>query len=243
MAKDQAARPTEGKPNPSAPASTYMMPGEGVRDVKTELDRIVFFSDAVFAIAITLLALGIRIPELAGDPSDAQLWAVVLNIVPRFLVYALSFVVIGVFWVGHHRSFRAIRRYDIGLIWLNFLTLLFVAFLPLPAALLGLYPFHQPAIVMYSVNVIAAGLMQYLTWSYATTDHHLVDAGLDDRLIRYVRLNSMISILAFVLTIAVSFFNPWVAMAIPVLVLIAYVPLSPAFQGLILKLVGAPRPR
>jgi uncharacterized membrane protein len=147
-------------------------------------------------------------------------------------------VVIGVFWVSHHRSFRAIKRYNISLIWLNLLQLLFIAFLPLPSVLLGLYPFHQPVLIMYSVNVIAAGLMQYLTWSYPTTNRRLVDADLDVRLIRYVRFNSTISILAFVLTIAVSFVSPQAAIAIPVLVLIAYVPLSPIVQGLILRLVG-----
>lgn len=238
MAKQPAAHPPQPAPKPADPG----LPGEGVRDVRSELDRIIYFSDAVFAIAITLLALEIHIPEFSAEPSDASLWQVVLGILPQFFVYALSFVVIGVYWVSHHRSFRAIKRYDIRLIWLNLLQLLFIAFLPVSSTLLGRYPLHQPTLVLYSLNVIAAGMTQYFTWNHATRNHHLVDPALDERLFRYVRLNTLISSIAFVITIVVSFFDARAALAIPILVLVLYVPLAPLFQTLVLRLVGPNRP-
>src|SRR5512143_3862197 len=83
------------------------------------LERIVFFSDAVMAIAITLLALDLRLPvvdaAVAGQVLPAQLAA----LQPRFMTFCISFIVIGIYWISHHRYFGYIRRYDTRLILLN----------------------------------------------------------------------------------------------------------------------------
>lgn len=225
------------------PADPIDLTGEGVREVRTELDRIIYFSDAVFAIAITLLALDIHFPTYAAEPSDAVLWYAIAALLPRFGTYALSFVVVGVFWLSHHRSFRAIKRYDLRLIWLNLSQLLFIAFLPVSSSLLGDYPLHQPALILYSLNVIAAGTLQYMTWNHATKNHHLVDASLDERLIRYVRLNSVISIAAFGLTIVISFISVQAALVIPILMLAIYIPFAPMLQTWGMKLMTRPPAR
>ena len=86
------------------------MPQEGL-----SLERIVFFSDAVIAIAITLLAIEIRLPELGNEGGDA-LMAALSGLWPRYLSFVISFLVIGSFWWVHHRVFRAVRRYDEALI-------------------------------------------------------------------------------------------------------------------------------
>ena len=78
-------------------------------------ERVVFFSDTVFAIAITLLALEIRLPEVEVD----ALPQAILALLPEIAVYALSFLIVGVYWVSHHRMFQYIVRYDYTLIWLN----------------------------------------------------------------------------------------------------------------------------
>src|SRR6476660_7011566 len=94
-------------------------PDHSVHIKSVELERIIFFSDAVFAIAITLLVLELRMPErLAGD-ADHQLAVGLLNLIPKFMSYAISFWLIGLYWWVHHRLFRHIRRWDDGLIWLN----------------------------------------------------------------------------------------------------------------------------
>src|SRR5688572_2585814 len=82
------------------------------------LDRIVFFSDAVIAIAITLLALDIRLPEL-DEPNGAALRDALWDLRPNYLSYLISFFVIGMYWQVHHRIFREVRRYDERLVWLN----------------------------------------------------------------------------------------------------------------------------
>ena len=97
-----------------------------------ELERLVFFSDAVIAIAITLLVVTLAIPEATENVGDALLdrW-------PQMLSYVLSFLVIGVFWMAHHRIFRYVATIDQRLIWLNLLFLMCVAFIPFPTAVLG----------------------------------------------------------------------------------------------------------
>ena len=99
-------------------------------------ERIVFFSDAVFAIVITLLVLPltaeIDMPEEGGDVA-AQVWELRRTV----LTFAVTFLVVGQFWSAHHGIFGLIRRFDGGLVWLNLVSLLTVAFMPFPAALLG----------------------------------------------------------------------------------------------------------
>src|SRR5579863_9784914 len=96
-----------------------------------DIGRILALSDGVFAIAVTLLILDIAVP---ATTSDDALPKVLLGLWPRYLAYALSFLVIARFWVIHHGSFQLIVRYDDALVWLNLLLLLFVAFLPFPTA-------------------------------------------------------------------------------------------------------------
>ena len=97
-----------------------------------DLERLVFFSDGVMAIAITLLVVELSIPAATEDVGDALLdrW-------PQMLSFVLSFLVIGIFWMAHHRIFRYVANLDQRLIWLNLLFLMCVAFLPFPTAVLG----------------------------------------------------------------------------------------------------------
>src|SRR5215211_3628743 len=130
-----------------------------------ELDRIIFFSDAVFAIAITILVLDIRVPD---GLSPTELPAVVLGLGPRYVSYLISFLVLAVYWQAHHRVFRPIRGYDGALLWLNFLFLMSLAFLPFPTSLLGEYGEQQLPVVIYAVNVsVASLLLNSISW-YAT---------------------------------------------------------------------------
>ena len=137
-------------------------------------ERLVFFSDAVMAIAITLMTLEIRLPELdparAADPINAAL----LTMVPHIAVYVLSFVVIGTYWVLHHRLFRLIKRYDITLIWLNLVFLMFVAFVPVATNALGDYSGLPIVTTLYAVSLALMGLSQGGLWWYALLKNFVV---------------------------------------------------------------------
>src|SRR5919199_4021121 len=117
------------------------------------LERIIFFSDAVFAIAITLLVLNIEVPDIPQGRVAQELLGQLLALWPKYLSYVISFLVILIFWISHHSIFSTIRGYDRVLIWLNSLFLMFVAFLPFPTALLSEYGDQQLVVVIYAGSV------------------------------------------------------------------------------------------
>lgn len=176
------------------------------------LDRLIFLSDGVFAIAITLLVLDITplIPERispAGLPGlllSSELWKLIAT-------YALSFIILSVYWTTHQRIFHYIKRSDNVLIWLNVLFLLCVAFLPVPTKVLGLYGDQQAAVRFYVGSLMVAGLLILLLWWYATSHHRLVDKQLDPALIRHHMQRALIGPVIFVLSIGLSFLQPYLA--------------------------------
>lgn len=148
-----------------------------------DTNRIETLADGVFAIAMTLLVFDIGVPHLPSSdlgrlPAElAALW-------PKLLAYVLSFVVLGVYWIGHHNQFFYIRRATRAFLWLNILFLMFVAFIPFSAQLLGQYPTQRVAVVVYGLNLVIVGIALYLVWWYASANHRLVDPDLERATIR-----------------------------------------------------------
>lgn len=123
------------------------------------LDRLVFFSDAVFAIAITLLVLEIEVPSLPVHASVASSLQALVDLAPSFFAFALSFLVIGRFWMGHHERFRALRHYDARLMWPNLLYLMAIAFMPFATAFLGRNLGHFIPALLYNVSMLVVSLL------------------------------------------------------------------------------------
>ncbi len=186
-----------------------------------ELDRIVFFSDAVFAIAITLLVLDIHVPEIPERLVDEQLPGRLLALWPKYLSYVLSFVVILMYWMAHHITFRAIKRYDRTLIWLNSLFLMCIAFLPFPTSLLGEYGDNQLAVAIYAASVAVARLLLTAVWWYASSGHRLIDESFPESTIRIYLVRGLAVALAFVISIGISFFSVSAAMYFWILLVVA----------------------
>ena len=162
-------------------------------------ERIVFFSDAVFAIAMTLLVLDIKVPEA----EDGNLGRGLLDLAPEYLAYALSFVIIALNWMAHHRKFRVITGFNTNLIRLNFLLLLLVAFVPFPTALLSEYGSDASAVILYAAVLGVIGLVQTGMWVYA---HHagLLASSVDDGVYRYVRGTGLVNPVVFALSIGIA---------------------------------------
>jgi uncharacterized membrane protein len=144
------------------------------------LERLVFFSDAVFAIAITLLAIEIRLPESEGTLTDGQLVHTLLSLWPQYLGYVISFLVIGLFWLGHHRKFCLIQRYDNTLLIINIIMLMLVAFSPFPTSLLSEYG-SRMATIFYALFMLLLGLANMAIWFYASYHNRLLDTKFDAR--------------------------------------------------------------
>jgi uncharacterized membrane protein len=156
-------------------------------NVELGLERIVFFSDAVMAIAITLLVIDLKVPEIPAALAAAQLPAQLEELAPRLGSFFISFIVIGVYWNAHHRYFSYIRRYDNLLILLNMLFLLFIVLMPFVASLFGLYSSLPLGVIVYSLAVSLIGLSLAAIWLYATYRRRLVDEHLDAEVIRFRR--------------------------------------------------------
>lgn len=174
-----------------------------------ETERVIFFSDAVFAIALTLLVIDLRVPE--EDHGETSL-DVIVSLLPGFLGYVISFAVIAVNWLGHHRKFRVIKSYDTRLLQLNFAILFLIAFVPFPTSLISEYPGEVPSVVLYSVVVGTLNLAQLAVWSYAYR-HGMTDDSVDVGIYRYVRKNLLVVPAVFALSILVAiFWDPYAAM-------------------------------
>jgi uncharacterized membrane protein len=175
------------------------------------IGRILALSDGVFAIAVTLLILDIAVPATTSDDDLAK---VLLNLWPRYLAYVLSFLVIARFWVIHHQTFRLIVRDTPVLVWLNFLLLLFIAFLPFPTAVLGSHEGSPAAAVLYAtaVGLTSAASAAYL-W-YATGRGNLLRPDVGRGQIRAMRARSLSGPVFFALTVPIAAFAPYIAEAV-----------------------------
>lgn len=134
--------------------------------------RLLALSDGVFAISLTLLVLDIRVPAGVAALSDAlvDLW-------PKLLSYVISFAVIGIFWMAHHRAFRDLVGHDTTLLWLNTLFLLCIGFLPFPVSLLGEYGNERLAVVVYALAMMVTSLSLIALSLYARAHPRLYAGG------------------------------------------------------------------
>lgn len=185
--------------------------------------RVEAFSDGVFAVAITLLVLSLQSATFLKSVADTNLWQDFLELLPKFLVYALSFIIIGIYWVAHHNTFHYIRHSDRYLLWLNNLLLLWVVFIPFPTALLGQYPQQQFAIIIYGGTLIITGIALQLLWWYATSGHRLVDKDIDPYLVVKATRRNLVAPSIYLLAVAISFFSTFTSLVIFSLVPMLYI--------------------
>ena len=128
---------------------------------------MLFFSDAVFAIAITLLAVDLRVPPSLGR-TGMSVGRVIGDAAPSLFGFGISFAVIALFWLGHHGVFRYITAMDRPLIGLNLVFLGTIAFLPYPTEVLSASNDQAAAVVFYAACAAAAGIAEGAVWLYAT---------------------------------------------------------------------------
>ena len=181
------------------------------RETRKDRDRIVNLSDGVFAIAITLLVLDIRVPDIPDHMVASRLPGALLSLWPNYLGYFLSFVGISAFWLIHHSIFRSIRGYDRILLYLNFLFLMVVAFMPFPTSLLGEYGNHQLPVAIYAATLAVGRLLLTTIHWYSARNDRLLDEPQDSATVRYFLIRGLTIPAIFLLSIVISFFSVSVA--------------------------------
>jgi uncharacterized membrane protein len=142
-----------------------------------DTNRLEAFSDGVFAIAITLLVLEIKVPH-SGEALGAEL----LSLWPSYFAYSVSFIVIGAIWINHHAMFDHIVRADHQILLLNTLQLMFIAFLPFPTAVLAdaLHNRADEAVAtaFYGGTLAVIGVLVTAMWYYAAHEHRLLSESI-----------------------------------------------------------------
>jgi uncharacterized membrane protein len=197
-------------------ADSALQPVESARSQEKEVARVAAFSDGVFAIAITLLALQLDIPS--GDGVDV--WAALHSLWPSFLSFVISFAVIGAYWIAHHRLFSLVERYDRRLLWLNLLSLFFIVVMPFTTSLIGEHGSSNVAVVVYALSVAAAGFANTGMAAYALVGHRLCSDTVDDKLAKLHIWRGLVIALTFLVSLALLPLGPsvvelsWMSLAI-----------------------------
>ncbi len=175
------------------------------------VERVNALSDGVFAVAITLLAVGIAVPAIHGTVTNAELARKLAGLWAHFFSYFLSFVIIAMFWISHHSLFSVIRRVDKMLIWMNIFYLLLIVFMPYPTILLSLYGKTAVATALYASVLAAAGILQGTMGFYAVRGRRLVDGDFDLREADAYLRNAFMMSGVFIISIGIAFASPTIA--------------------------------
>jgi uncharacterized membrane protein len=173
-----------------------------------ETDRTVSFSDAVFAIAMTLLVLDLKVPALPADITAAQFDQILLNQREPLAGFILSFVLVGRLWLAHHRRFNAIKSYDGRLQVINLVGLFFVVFLPVPTSLLFEANSQTPwPPVIYAITISGGYLSLNWLWRHAYRAG-LMQPWVDGAMYRLVLRGQDPGWVVFLLSIPLAFIRP-----------------------------------
>jgi uncharacterized membrane protein len=131
------------------------------------LERLSALSDGIFAVAITLLVLDLHVPASEGIHSEGDLWNALVLISPRLLPYLMSFMTLGIFWVGQQTQLNHFARSDRNLAWIHLCFLLAVTLMPFSTGLLATFLAYRIALVIYWLNILFLGAALYASWRYA----------------------------------------------------------------------------
>lgn len=193
-------------------------------------ERVVFFSDAVFAIVITLLVLEIKVPHIEGHTEQGVLQGL-FHLLPKFIGFVMSFFIVGVMWIEHHRIFRFIERYDTGLLLRNLTFLLSVSFVPFPTALFSEYYWSRTAFILYAATFGVVALTKLWVWNYAARRPALLGPSSDAATVRRISRRSLAVPIACAVSIALSFVSVFLAPVAFILIPLVARVLDPGARG------------
>jgi len=158
----------------------------------SSVERIAGLSDGVFAIAVTLIVLEIRLPEHLVVRDDWDLLAALARLGPQFLMYVMSFMTAGIFWVGQQTQLNQLQRADRDLTWLHIGFLACVAVVPFSTELLARFITLRAALVIYWLNIVVLGAWMLAAWRYAGRAG-LLKPGVSDAVRRAVQRRVMVA--------------------------------------------------
>jgi len=136
----------------------------------SSLERLAALSDGIFAVAMTLLVLDIHVPEHAEIHDEQSLIHSLALLAPRFLVYLMSVMTLGIFWVGQQTQFNHLARAARHFTWIHIVFLASISVMPFSTNLLGNFIGYRTALLVYWLNILVPGLLLYLSWRAARAE-------------------------------------------------------------------------
>ena len=172
----------------------------------SDTDRAFNLSDGVFSIAMTLLVFGLAVPVMT--PDGPPLSVLLLSMWPEFLLYGLSFLILGVLWMMHHAVYDNVRFSNSTLGWLNIFSLLFVALIPFSTSLIWKHGMNQTTALAYGMNFLGAAALLWLMFCYGTSKEELLKEGVDRSVLRAGRRMGFLYAAVLLLAIGLAFAEP-----------------------------------
>jgi uncharacterized membrane protein len=193
------------------------------------VERIAALSDGVFAVAMTLMVLDLRVPAMEVVHSEHDLWRALVAISPRLGMYMMSFLTLGIFWVGQQTQLNHLSRSDRSLSWIHLVFLFAVTLTPFSTMLLAEYPAYRIALIVYWLNILFLGAALYASWRCAT-DKHLVKHDLPPEVAIAIKRRIVIAQAFYALGALLCVFSTYWSIAFIVLVQLNYA-IAPRLPG------------
>jgi uncharacterized membrane protein len=203
------------------------MPSLYNRVAGQSVERLAALSDGIFAVSMTLLVLDLHVPASEAIHSDHDLWHALVALSPRLLIFLMSVMTNGIFWVGQQTQLNHFARADRNLAWIHIAFLCAVSLTPFTTSLLAEYIHYRVALLVYWFNIVLLGSALYWSWSYATGQQFIVDDA-PENIHPAVISRIVIAQSLYAAGAALCFFNTYYSIAAIVLVQINYA-IAPRF--------------
>ena len=181
--------------------------------------RLETLEDGVFAIAMTLLVLNLKVPAKL----DNSLLKAILQIWPDLITFFGSFILLGVFWFGHRAALHYVKNADHIFHWLEIILLMFVSIVPFSASLISKYYNEQAAIIIYGTNLIAIGITLTIQWYYASYNYRLIDSQVPKTVINFAKIRSIFAPVAYSIAVLLSFIDLKISLILFTIIPVLYI--------------------
>jgi len=187
-----------------------------------EKSRLEALADGIFAVVLTLLVLDIRLPEDVAYPTNDALWARLAGLERHFVIYVISFVVIGMYWINHHIQFHFVTRTNRVLIWINLLYLLLVSFLPFATDLIG---DHQDLVLpceIYGATLLLLSFVNFAHVEYLSRHPQFTSPGFTPEVTASIRRRIAFFGVVPLVSMGIAFFSTHLALYVYLLLVGAH---------------------
>ena len=170
--------------------------------------RIESLSDCIFAFSMTFLVMNFTFPSAGSAVDEGQVTQLFLKQIAKFHRYALTFVLLAIFWITHHQQFHHIKRTDRRFLWIQIAILMFIVMVPFTAAWMSAHSHLHITNFIFDLNLLILGLLFLLSWFYATHGARLVDDNIDPRAVSRGTARSLLTCFVALLAMIISFYHP-----------------------------------